>query len=201
MSDDVKRIERELTNELKRRGVDISPTLRREVRACASDQMMVESARQMLHDGAVVDFDQYTRLRSAAEESRIKLLGETARVGPSRIEVEFVAPPEAYIKLKEECAALRLQVEALEACIKATAPAAASDGAPGILPPSAASPSAAPPSPPAPPPETPEQRRARALASAPVVSAPLESRYRDIYNANPDMVGRTAYTRFDNLTR
>src|SRR6516225_6719799 len=99
---DVARIARELTNELKRRNAEITPTIKRQINAAAADAAMLERCRAAMNAGEAVDTDQYFQLRRAEEESRIALLGESARTGPTRIEVELIPAPAQYRKLEEE---------------------------------------------------------------------------------------------------
>jgi hypothetical protein len=113
MSDDVRRIIKELSAEIGRRGTVLTPTIKRDIAACASDQAMVARCQAALADGEAVSVDDYMRLKQEALASRTRLLGEPVeRV--TGIRVELVPAPAQYTKLKDEIAVLKLQLAAYQ---------------------------------------------------------------------------------------
>jgi hypothetical protein len=118
---DVGRIARELINELKRRGAEITPTMKRQINAAAADMAILERCREAMNAGEAVDTDQYFQLRRAAEESRIALLGESASTGPTTIQIEYIRPggetaPLKWIdELKDENKRLKAELAELKA--------------------------------------------------------------------------------------
>jgi hypothetical protein len=199
--DDVKRIEKDLLAELKARGVTVTDLKRRQIREVASDMVLVERLRDQINNGAALDIDTFMKLKASATASKAELFdGLAPHNAVSKIEVELVPAPAQYTALKDENAALRLQLAAYQSGRNSSSPNGSETGA--AVPPSAPDATPPPAAPSAPPSnivpfaETREQRIARLRYEAGDRSQPSRGPFDDGYGG--DFGLSSGATRFDN---
>jgi hypothetical protein len=140
---DIRKIEHELLAELKTRGIAMTRGVKRQVHETAADAVLVERARAAINDGQPLDLDGFMKLKQAAEQSRIALLGESSAVGAvTRLEVELIPSRHTEAErheLRAENERLRQRLLALESAGNprgATEAAGAISGPPSVPQPS-----------------------------------------------------------------